>query len=129
MANQNTGKKKILVVDDEIPIQDALKVRLNASGYDVITASDGQEALDKARAEKPDLIILDVLMPKMDGYEVARLLKFDTKYKNIPIIMLTAKTQSSDKRTGEDVRVDEYVTKPFDTKNLITLISKHVGEK
>ncbi len=123
----DNDKKTILVVDDEVPILDALKVRLEASGYGVLTATNGQEGLDKARSLKPDLIILDVLLPKIDGYEVARLLKFDTKYKEIPIIMLTAKTQESDRKIGEQVRVNEYVTKPFNTKDLMELISKYIG--
>lgn len=129
MANQDSSKKTVLIVDDEIPILDALRVRIEASGYNVLTATNGQEALDKARTLKPDLIILDVLLPKMDGYEVARLLKFDSRYKDIPIIMLTAKTQDSDKKIGAEVRVDEYMTKPFDTKSLMELIKKHTGEK
>lgn len=126
---QDSSKKKILVVDDEALILDALKVRLEASGYEVLTALNGQEALDKARTLNPDLIILDVLLPKVDGYEVARLLKFDTKYKHIPIIMLTAKTQDSDKKIGRDVRADEYITKPFDAKELVELIKKHIEKK
>ena len=79
--------KKILVVEDDLVTQRMLSARLEITGYDVITASDGEEALNKARKENPDLLILDLMLPKMTGYEVCRMLKFDDKYKKIPIII------------------------------------------
>jgi len=118
--------KKILVVDDETELLQALTIRLKASGYEVITAQDGQEGLEKARASNPDLIVLDILMPKMDGYEVCRLLKFDEKYKSIPIIMLTAKVQDADRALGEKVGANDYINKPFDTTDLIEKIKQHI---
>ena len=82
-------KKRILVVDDEVELVKAIQIRLEQADYEVIVAYDGQEALEKARKEKPDLIVLDLMLPKIDGYKVCRMLKFDDKYKQIPIIMLT----------------------------------------
>ncbi len=120
--------KKILVIDDETELLKALTIRLGASGYEVITAQDGQEGLEKARSSNPDLIVLDILMPKMDGYEVCRLLKFDAKYKSIPIIMLTAKVQDIDKAMGKKVGADDYIAKPFETQDLIDKIKSYLGE-
>jgi len=120
--------KKILVIDDETELLKAISIRLKASGYEVITAQDGQEGLEKAKSSNPDLIVLDILMPKMDGYEVCRLLKFDEKYKSIPVIMLTAKAQDIDKTMGKKVGVDDYITKPFETQDLVDKIKKYIGE-
>jgi DNA-binding response OmpR family regulator len=90
----------------------------------VITASDGQEGLDKARLEKPDLIILDLMLPKIDGYKVCRMLKFDEKFKQIPIILFTARAQESDIKLGKEVGADAYVTKPFEPAILLTKIKE-----
>ncbi len=119
--------KKILVVDDERDLVETITFRLEAAGYEVSSAFDGQEGLEKAREIKPDLILLDVMMPKMDGYQVCRMLKFDDDYKNIPIIMLTARGQEQDKKTGGDVGADDYITKPFDSKDLLARIQKMLG--
>ncbi len=120
--------RKILVVDDETELLKAISILLKTSGYEVITAQDGQEGLEKAKSLSPDLIVLDVLMPKMDGYEVCRMLKFDEKYKSIPIIMLTAKVQDIDKAMGKKVGADDYITKPFETQDLVDKIKKHLAE-
>lgn len=120
--------KKILVIDDETELLKAISIRLKTSGYEVSTAQDGQEGLEKAKSLNPDLIVLDILMPKMDGYEVCRLLKFDEKYKSIPVIMLTAKTQDIDKAMGKKVGADDYITKPFETQDLVEKIKKYIGE-
>jgi len=113
------ANKKILVVDDETQLVEMVKMRLEANGYDVIVAYDGQDGLDKARQEKPDLIILDLMLPKIDGYKVCRMLKFDEKYKNIPIIMFTARAQAEDEKLGKEVGADDYVTKPFEPQVLL----------
>ena len=118
------AKKRILVVDDEKDLVETVTFRLEASGYEVIAAGDGQEGLDKARKEAPDLIILDLMLPKMDGYKVCRMLKFDEKYKEIPIIMFTARAQETDKKIGEDVGVDAYITKPFEPQQLLEKIAE-----
>lgn len=116
--------KRILVVDDEINIVMVLEARLTGSGYEVITASDGQEGLQKARAEKPDLIILDVMLPKIDGYKVCRMLKSDEVYRGIPIILLSARTQESDKEIGWQQGADRYLTKPFRPEELLQTIEE-----
>jgi two-component system, OmpR family, alkaline phosphatase synthesis response regulator PhoP len=120
--------KKILAVDDEQDILSMLKMRLEASGYEIITASDGNTAYNTAKAEIPDLIILDLMLPGMDGYQVCRLLKFDEKYKQIPIIMLTAKGQQEDKDWGAKAGADCYMTKPFEAKELLNKIKEFLKE-
>lgn len=117
-------KKKILVVDDEADLVDMLTLRLEASDFSVIKAYDGQQGLDKARIEKPDLIILDLMLPKIDGYKVCRILKFDEKYKDIPVILFTAKAQESDKELGREVRADAYITKPFEAQVILAKINE-----
>jgi len=116
--------KKILVVDDEPFLVKALQIRLEHEGYEVISAYDGLEGLNKAREEKPDLIILDVMMPKKNGYQVCQELKSDDQYKYIPIIMLTAKGQKTEKEWGERTGADVYITKPFEDKELLAEIKK-----
>jgi len=120
--------KRILVVDDEPDVASLLTLMLKSQGYEVIAAGDGQEALEKARSENPDLILLDVMLPRLDGYKVARMLKFDENYSHIPIIMLTAKIQDRDKQTGLEMGANDYVTKPFDTAQLLAKI-KDILEK
>jgi DNA-binding response OmpR family regulator len=121
--------KKILVVDDEPDVASLLTLLLKAQGYEVISAGDGQEALEKARKEKPDLILLDIMLPKMDGYRVARVLKFDENYSHIPIIMLTAKIQEKDRKTGLEMGADDYVTKPFDTVAILEKVKGFLRKK
>ncbi len=123
------SKKKILLVDDEEDMVFAVKMQLEASDYEVITAGDGQSALDKARTQNPDLIILDVMLPKLYGYNVCRMLKFDEKYKNIPIIMFTAKIQESDEKTGYEVGADSYITKPFEPQVLLDKIKELLNKQ
>ena len=116
--------KKILLVDDEPHIIIMLENRMKHAGYDVITACDGQDALTKAHKEKPDLIILDLMLPKLDGYKVCRMLKFDEKYRQIPIILFTARAQEADIKLGEEVGADAYVTKPFEPDILLGKITQ-----
>ena len=119
--------KKIHIVDDEQDIVETLKFVFEAEGLNCITAYDGEEALNKAKTENPDLIILDVMLPKINGYKVCRLLKFDTKYKNIPILMVTARSQDEDKLIGEETGADEYITKPFDIDEVINLAKQYLN--
>jgi len=123
------GTKKVLIVDDEPDIVETIKFNLELENIQSLTAEDGEQALAMARQEKPDLIILDIMLPKMNGYKVARLLKFDETYKHIPIIMLTARTQKSDIKLGEETGADEYLTKPFDMDLLIDLVGKYLNFK
>jgi DNA-binding response OmpR family regulator len=118
------AKKKILLVEDEPDFRLAVRIRLQANGYDVIEAEDGIAGLDMARNQAPDLVILDVMLPKMEGYKVARLLKFDEKHRKMPIIMLTARSQQADKDTGLAVGSDAYLTKPFQPEELLSVIAK-----
>jgi len=120
--------KKILVVDDEEDLVKTMSFRLKSAGYDVIVACDGHEALEKARKEKPDLIILDLMLPKLDGYNVCRMLKFDENYKNIPVIMLTARVQEDDKKLGTKVGADAYITKPFHYEEVLAKIKELLKE-
>lgn len=117
-------KKRILAADDAPFLLTIVKNILEGEGYEVITASDGLEALNKARTEHPDLIVLDVEMPKMPGYHVCRMLKFDEHYKHIPIIILTAKDGEEAKLTGLKTGADEYLAKPVDDKVLVETVEK-----
>lgn len=118
------AKNKILIVDDEADLVETLKYRLEMGGYDVMTALDGQEGLKKARSEGPDLVILDLMLPKLDGYRVCRMLKFDEQFKHIPIILCSARVQESDVKMGEEQGADAYVTKPFEPKFLLAKIEE-----
>jgi len=120
---------KILIVDDEPAIVEALSLRLGANGYEVISAADGVEGLQKARTEKPDLIILDIMLPKMDGLKVCRMLKFDEKHGSIPIILLTAKVQQLDLEQGKEAGADAYMTKPFRSDELLAKIKELLDRK
>lgn len=117
-------KKRILVVDDERHIVRLVQVNLERQGYQVLTAYDGVECLEKARAEKPDLIILDVMMPRMDGFEALQRLKTDPETSIIPVIMLTARAQDRDVLQGYQYGADLYLTKPFSPLELISLVKR-----
>ena len=117
--------KKILVVDDEPFIVEMVVSRLKASGYNTISAGDGEEALAKARSENPDLIILDIMLPGMDGFQACAALKQDERYQRIPIILFTAKAGDEARQTGlEDCGADAYMTKPFEAKSLLAKIAE-----
>ena len=120
--------KKILIVEDEANIVTMLESRLKSNGYDVIPAYDGEAGLDKARSEKPDLVILDIMLPKLDGYQVCHALKSDGKYEHIPIVMLTARGEVDDMKMGLEKGADAYVSKPFDAQTLIGVIKGLLGE-
>ena len=109
----------VLVVDDDPVIQGLLRVNFEMEGYEVIVAGDGVEGLERARSERPAVVILDVMMPRMDGLEVARQLKGDPATAPIPIVLLSAKAQQIDVRAGDAAGADVYVTKPFDPLDLL----------
>jgi DNA-binding response OmpR family regulator len=115
---------KVLLVDDDPVILKLLQVNFEMEGYNVLTANDGVEGLEKARAERPDVVILDIMMPRMDGLEVTRELKGDDSTKDMPILLLSAKAQASDIQLGREVGADDYLTKPFDPLELL----ERVGE-
>jgi len=118
---------KILVVDDEELTTQLAKTFLEKHGFSVIIASDGETGLNLAEAENPDLILLDVMLPSMDGFEVCKKLKENDNFKNTPILMFTAKGLSSDIERGQAVGADEYIIKPFSGKALVATIRKHLG--
>jgi two-component system alkaline phosphatase synthesis response regulator PhoP len=114
--------KKILVVDDEANIRELLRFNLEKEGFLVSEAVDGAAAVKTVRAEKPDLIVLDLMLPVLDGLEVCRTLKKDANTNAIPIIMLTAKTEEIDKILGLEMGADDYLTKPFSPRELLARI-------
>ena len=116
--------RKILVVDDERHIVRLVQVNLERAGYQVIAAFDGREALKKVASEKPDLIVLDVMMPVMDGFSALKQLRADAATKDIPVIMLTAKAQDADVFRGWASGVDMYLTKPFNPLELMTFVKR-----
>lgn len=115
--------QKILVVDDAKPISDIVKFNLTKEGYEVITAYDGEEALEKVEDDSPDLILLDLMLPKIDGLEVARRVR--AKH-SIPIIMVTAKDSELDKVVGLELGADDYVTKPFSNRELVARVKANL---
>jgi len=122
------SKGKILVVDDEAYLLQILDFSLGAEGYDVVTAEDGEQAIQKAKSEQPDLIVLDIMMPKIDGYEACRKLKQDPGMKDVPVILLTAKGRDIDRKLGLEVGADDYITKPFSPSKLLEKIGSFLGE-
>nr|WP_303269565.1 response regulator transcription factor [uncultured Clostridium sp.] len=116
------AKGKILVVDDEEHILELIRYNLDAAGYDVIEASDGDDAVKNAINEVPDLILLDLMLPGKDGYDVCRELRSNGKTKSVPIIMLTAKSEEIDKILGLELGADDYITKPFSVRELMARV-------
>ena len=119
--------KKILVIEDDMVTQRVVSVRLEINGYNVITAEDGEEGLKKAREQNPDLLILDLMLPKMNGYEVCRMLKFDDKHKNIPIIILSSLDQQDEREKAVKAGADAVFIKPFDLELLLAKIKSFIG--
>lgn len=115
--------EKILIVDDEKPISDIIKFNLTKEGYETVTAFDGREAIEKFEEENPDLIILDLMLPELDGLEVAKEVR---KTSHIPIIMLSAKDSEFDKVIGLEIGADDYVTKPFSNRELLARVKAHL---
>ncbi|MHB9134751.1 MAG: response regulator transcription factor [Armatimonadota bacterium] len=116
--------KKILAVDDERHIVRLIQVNLERAGYQVVAAYDGREALKKIAEEKPDLIVLDVMMPYMDGLETLKQIRANPEMRNLPVIMLTAKAQDQDVFQGYSHGVDIYLTKPFNPMELLTFVKR-----
>jgi two-component system alkaline phosphatase synthesis response regulator PhoP len=116
--------KKILAVDDERAIVRLVQINLERQGYQVVTAYDGKEALEKIATEKPDLVVLDVMMPYMDGFEVLQQLRKNPETRDLPVIMLTAKAQDTDVFRGYTSGVDLYLTKPFNPMELVSFVKR-----
>jgi two-component system alkaline phosphatase synthesis response regulator PhoP len=131
------GKRKILIIEDDKDIVEMLDYNLKEEGYDTISALNGEEGIALAGKERPDLIILDIMLPIMDGFEVCRTLKNDDRVAHVPIIILSAKSQETDKVVGLELGADDYVTKPFSPRELIARMrailrrrkGEHAGNK
>ena len=118
---------KILVADDEPPIVRLMECILARHGHQMLIAVNGEQALEMVREHAPDLILLDIMMPRIDGYEVARTLRADPQFARMPIIMLSAKAQEEDIQRGMEVGVDAYITKPFSPEHLVEVVHDHMG--
>jgi two-component system alkaline phosphatase synthesis response regulator PhoP len=118
---------KILVCDDERHIVRLIQVNLERQGWEVITAYDGKEGLEKIKSVKPDLVVLDVMMPYMDGFEVLKTLRREPEFQELPVIMLTAKAQDKDVFEGYHYGADMYLTKPFNPMELVTFVKRIIG--
>jgi DNA-binding response OmpR family regulator len=123
------GKPVILAADDDPDIRELVAFRLERSGYTVLQAADGEEALALALEHTPDLAVLDVMMPKMDGFEVVRRLRAEEATKRMPIIMLTARAQDSDVESGFDAGADDYLRKPFSPQELRARVQSILGRR
>jgi DNA-binding response OmpR family regulator len=121
MSQERAGAR-VLVVDDEPDLIRVLQFGLQAAGYTVDCAPDGQEGLKKARELRPDIILLDLMLPKLDGYKICRLLKFDDRYKHIPIIILSARTQEGDQALALEMGANRFISKPYDFSEILGLI-------
>ena len=119
-----SAKRKILVVDDEDDILHFLALVLREKGFEVVTASGGHEALTQAQIEQPDLVLLDIMMPQMDGWEVLKLLRVDEETAHIPVAMLSARTEAKDRVQGLQEGAIDYICKPFSLKELLTKIEQ-----
>jgi DNA-binding response OmpR family regulator len=117
----------VLVADDDPDILSLVKLRLERSGYDVVSAGDGEQALETAMARAPDLALLDVMMPKLDGYEVTARLRQEAATRHLPVILLTARVQESDIARGVEAGADDYVKKPFSTHELRDRVQAVLG--
>lgn len=122
--SQTSRAQKVLLVDDDLELIQALKVRFESVGFQVVTAYEGQEALARSRTERPQIIVLDLILPKLNGYEVCRLLKFDEKFKHIPVILLTGRSRQEDINMGYEVGADAYMTKPFQGTALLEKVEE-----
>ncbi len=118
---------RILVVDDEADLVSVLRIGLEAEGFEVLEASDGEEGLRMARECKPALVLLDLMLPKLDGYKVCRSLKFDERYRAVPILILSARSGEQDRRLAHDMGADGFITKPYEMKDLVAKVKHKLG--
>jgi len=126
----DTNTKQILCIEDEPEMIDLIRLILGRRGFEVVGAAGGKEGLEKVRQHPPELVLLDLMMPDMDGWEVYQQMKADDKTKNIPVIVVTAKAQSIDKVLGLHIaKVDDYIAKPFSPQDLLNSVEKVLGAK
>lgn len=119
-----TGKKKILIVEDNVAFCKILRIRLEASGYDVSTAFDGLEALSMARRMRPDLILLDLMLPKMDGQKVCRLIKFDRSFREVPVVILTSRDLDEEAESAKQNGADAFLVKTVHPEIMLDVIER-----
>jgi DNA-binding response OmpR family regulator len=119
---------RIVVADDDVDIRELVEFKLSTMGHDVVTVGDGAAAIEACRAQKPDLAVLDVMMPGMSGLEAIRAMRADESLVDIPVILLTARAQESDVETGFDSGADDYVTKPFSPRELGSRVEALLGQ-
>jgi DNA-binding response OmpR family regulator len=128
-VNENGRTPTILVADDEEDLRELVAYRLTRSGYEVVAAVDGQEALELAREQRPDLMVLDVMMPRLDGYELTRRVRAEDSLRSVPVILLTARSQESDVSRGFEVGADDYLRKPFSPDELVARVRAVLGRR
>ena len=129
MSTPEGDRPVVLVADDDNDIRDLVAFRLDRAGYEVLRAGDGQQALDLAREHQPDLAVLDVMMPKLTGYDVTRELRADNATSRIPVILLTARVQEADVARGFEAGADDYVKKPFSPQELKARVQAVLGRR
>ena len=123
------GRPTILVADDEEDVRELVSYRLTRSGYDVIDAADGEEAFRLASESVPDLMVLDVMMPRLDGYELTRRVRAEESLRSVPVILLTARSQETDVSRGFEVGADDYLRKPFNPDELVARVRAVLGRR
>jgi DNA-binding response OmpR family regulator len=123
------GTPTILVADDEEDLRELVSYRLSRSGYEVVEAVDGQEALELATERTPDLMVLDVMMPRLDGYELTRRVREEDSLRSVPVILLTARSQETDVSRGFEVGADDYLKKPFNPDELVARVRAVLGRR
>ena len=126
-GRKTSDRKQVLVVDDDPLVVKVLRDPLERAGYHVNVAFHGLEALKKVKEQKPDLIILDILMPLLDGFKVARLLKFDKRFQDIPIIVLTSRATEGERKMGEQVGANEFLYKPFRLPQVMDIVQRYLN--
>lgn len=119
--------KKVLIIDDETDLAGLIQVELEANQYEVLLASDGEKGLEAAFREKPDLILLDIMMPRMDGYTVLRRLRSDDRTRTVPVIMLSARSETNSVFTTQELGATDYLVKPFEAADLLATVQRHLG--
>jgi two-component system, OmpR family, response regulator VicR len=118
---------RILIVDDEADLVSVLRFGLESEGFELLEAGDGEEGLRLAREQRPSLMLLDLMLPKLDGYKVCRALKFDERYKSMPIFILSARSGEQDRRLAIEMGADAFITKPYEMRELIAKIRVRLG--
>lgn len=126
MSESKPSKPRVLIVDDEQDLLTLLRFALEADGFEVLTASDGEKGLTLARLHLPDLMVLDLMLPRMDGYKVCRALKRDERYRRIPIFILSASAGETDRRLALELGADEFHAKPYDTRALVARVRARI---